>query len=175
MKVTEAIKVIQTELKVGKTLQNQGIRYKYRSAEQILEAVKPLLQKTGTYLVISEELLSDEVINSEVSLYDDEGEFVSANAIVGVDSEQRGMSMPQRYGSASSYGKKYALGNLFLLDDTEDADALAEAPVKKESKPNMTAEQFKKAEKFVSGGGNINAIKQKYKLTASQEKALSSK
>jgi hypothetical protein len=44
-------------------------------------------------------------------------------AIVGVDLDQKGMQMPQRYGAASSYGKKYALGNLFLIDDTQDADA----------------------------------------------------
>ena len=62
------------------------------------------------------------VIKTTATLTDGK-ETINATAIVGVDLDQKGMQMPQRFGAASSYGKKYALGNLFLIDDTQDSDA----------------------------------------------------
>ncbi len=82
--------------------------------------------------------------------------------------------MPQRYGAASSYGKKYALGNLFLIDDTQDADA-TNAHNKKQTiteKAIISAHQLAKAKDYVKGGGKLDAIKSKYKLTKEQEKEL---
>jgi len=173
MKLSLTLSKIQSDLKVGKTKKNAGLRYKYRSAEQILEALKPLLKESKTSLTINEDYIDGGLIKSTATLSDGT-DSISATAIVGIDFEQKGMAMPQRFGSASSYGKKYALGNLFAIDDTEDADALAE-PTEKESKPNITADQLKKAKAFVDGGGSINAIKQKYNLSATQEKELQSK
>ena len=84
--------------------------------------------------------------------------------------------MPQKFGAASSYGKKYALGNLFLIDDTQDADANNNHGVidkiKAKAKPVITNTQMKKAEEYVSAGGQVLAITAKYKLTAAQEKQL---
>ena len=92
---------------------------------------------------------------------------------MGVDLDQKGMQMPQRYGAASSYGKKYALGNLFLIDDTQDADA-----TNKHGKNQTIAQkaistaQLVKAKEYVKSGGNLDAIKSKYSLTKAQEQEL---
>ena len=86
--------------------------------------------------------------------------------------------MPQKYGAASSYAKKYALGNLFLIDDTQDADAnnthgsSVVNRLKEKAKPAITAEQMKSAMGYVRSGGEVEAVKSKYKLTESQEKEL---
>ena len=77
----------------------------------------------------------------------------------------------QQFGAASTYGKKYALGNLFLIDDTEDADA-TNTHGKADVKPRITVEQFNKAKEYITNGGNVNAIKTKYKLTSKQEEEL---
>ena len=87
------------------------------------------------------------------------------------------MQTAQQFGAASTYGKKYALGNLLLIDDTEDADAgdkpsKAIDKIKQAAKPDITIAQLKQAKEYVMAGGDVEAIKTKYKLRASQEKAL---
>jgi len=90
------------------------------------------------------------------------------------------MQTAQQFGAASSYGKKYALGNLFLIDDTQDADGSNDhgkkskviTKIKEAAKPAITTDQMKKAKDYVLAGGDVNAIKTKYKLTAKQEKEL---
>jgi hypothetical protein len=95
-------------------------------------------------------------------------------AIVGVDLLSKGMSMPQKYGAASSYAKKYALGNLFLIDDTADADASNDHSGKKakEQITSKTSALYKKALKFVEAGGDVSAIASKYDMTAAIKKDL---
>jgi hypothetical protein len=86
----------------------------------------------------------------------------------------KGMSMPQKYGAASSYGKKYALGNLLLIDDTADADASNDHSGKT-AKVTLTSKKdplFAKAIKFVSEGGAVSAIAGKYDLSKEIKKAL---
>jgi Zn-dependent alcohol dehydrogenase len=101
---------------------------------------------------------------------------IHATALVGVDLNQKGMQTAQQFGAASTYGKKYALGNLLLIDDTEDADAQKPSKaidkIKQAALPAITAEQMKKAIKYVQSGGDIEAIKTKYKLNAAQEANL---
>ena len=102
---------------------------------------------------------------------------IHATALVGVDLNQKGMQTSQQFGAASTYGKKYALGNLLLIDDTEDADSgnkptEAINKIKQAAKPAITKEQIKKAKEYLSSGGDIKAIKTKYKLTPEQEKQL---
>ena len=83
------------------------------------------------------------------------------------------MQVPQQFGSASSYGKKYALGNLFLIDDTQDSDAANKHG--KEATSTLTSIKdpaFAKAKDYVKSGGKLEAIKKKYKLSAEVEKAL---
>lgn len=169
MKLQKSLLNIQQELKIGKNIKKQGLRYSYRTAEQVLEALKPLLKKEGCTVIIKEEYLDNGIIISEAIISNGD-EWESATAMVGVDLEQKGMSMPQRFGSASSYAKKYALGNLFMIDETDDADALAK-PTPEAKKP-ITKEALSKAIKYVSGGGNINSVRKKYSLTANELKQL---
>ena len=89
------------------------------------------------------------------------------------------MQTPQQFGSASSYGKKYSLGNLFLIDDTQDSDATnnhgkskAVTKIKQAAKPAITKDQMAKAVEYVAAGGNVEAIESKYKLTDEQRKNL---
>ena len=89
---------------------------------------------------------------------------IEAAAIVGVDLMQKGMQTPQQFGSASSYGKKYALGNLFLIDDTQDSDA--------SNDHSKVLPDLQKAKDYVKSGGTLDSIKKKYKLTPLQEKEL---
>ena len=122
---TDYLIAIQSELKAPKNQFNSFGKYKYRSAEDILESVKPLLKKYGCYLTITEttqEIAGYLVLTSKVSISDGEKTiFVEAQA--GINPERKGMDIAQSFGSSSSYAKKYALGNLFLLDDTKDADS----------------------------------------------------
>jgi hypothetical protein len=87
------------------------------------------------------------------------------------------MQTAQQFGAASTYGKKYALGNLLLIDDTEDADSgqkpsKAIDKIKKAAKPAITADQMKKAVEYLASGGDITAISKKYKLTDIQSNKL---
>jgi len=102
---------------------------------------------------------------------------IHATAVVGVDLQQKGMQTAQQFGAASTYAKKYALGNLFLIDDTEDADATnthgKAQQVTQKKKSKITKEQMEKAIKFVKeDGGSVDAIKKKYELTPAQIKQL---
>jgi hypothetical protein len=89
------------------------------------------------------------------------------------------MQTSQQFGAASTYGKKYALGNLLLIDDTEDADATnnhsksnAVNKIKQAAKPAITKDQLAKAKEYIAAGGSIDAIETKYKLTDEQRKNL---
>ena len=101
---------------------------------------------------------------------------INSTAIVGVDLNQKGMQTAQQFGAASSYGKKYALGNLFLIDDTQDSDATNDHgkksnvvnKIKQAAKPAITKEQLTKAAEYIKAGGSIDAIESKYKLTNEQ-------
>jgi len=127
MTLGEKLSLIQQEFKAKKSRFNSFGKYNFRSAEDILEGLKPFNTKYKVHFLV-EETLTDlgghPIIISTASIVDNEkGDRVSATAIVGVDLAQKGMQMPQAFGSASSYGKKYSLGNLLLIDDTADADA----------------------------------------------------
>ena len=91
---------------------------------------------------------------------------MQAKAIVGVDLNQKGMNVPQQFGSASSYAKKYALGNLFLIDDTADSDATNDHGKKKfvpNTKPQFNSRSsLEKAKIYIKAGGKVDAIKAKY-------------
>ncbi len=105
------------------------------------------------------------IIESKAIISDGENS-IKATALVGVDLLQKGMQTPQQFGSASSYGKKYALGNLFLIDDTQDSDAI------NDHKTTMSSDQLTKAKQFIKSGGKIDAIKAKYSLTKDVEEEL---
>ena len=107
------------------------------------------------------------MIESTATISDGESD-ISATAVVGVDLNQKGMQVPQQFGSASSYGKKYALGNLFLIDDTQDSDASnTHGKSESKTKPSLEigSEAFKKAVDYIKAGGSIEAINAKYKVS----------
>ena len=177
--LNQKLAVIQTKLKAKKSSYNRFGKFYFRKAEDILEAIKPFLIEHGVTVVINEEMiLTDPVPTMQSTATISDGEnAIHATALVGVDLDQKGMQTAQQFGAASTYGKKYALGNLLLIDDTEDADAgdkpsAAVEKIKQAAKPTITTEQFKKAKEFVKAGGSIDAIKSKYKLTTIQEKQL---
>ena len=175
MTINEKLTKIQTEFKSKKSRFNSFGKYYFRSAEDILEATKPFLQELEVSVTINEELIATAgggpVLQCTATIHDGE-DSLSATAIVGVDLDQKGMQMPQRYGAASSYGKKYALGNLFLIDDTQDSDATNTHGKNGTNKQKLTNESLAKAKEYLAKGGSLNTIKNKYIVSAKQEKLL---
>ena len=134
---------IQTELKVHKSQFNKYGNYYYRSAEDFTEALKPFLLPHDVTVTLKEKYLGDHVIKS-TAIISDGVQRIKATAIVQVDMDSKvNMSIPQRYGTASSYGKKYALGNLFLVDDTQDDDAQKKPLIKGTLLYNKVVEALK--------------------------------
>ena len=177
MTIHEKLSKIQQEFKAKKSRFNSFGKYSFRSAEDILEAIKPFEKELGVYVTINEQLIESNllpIIESTATISDGEME-VSSTAIVGVDLNQKGMQVPQQFGSASSYGKKYALGNLLLIDDTADADATNKGgtSVKKE-KPQLKpgTDAFQKAIDYIKSGGTITAINAKYNVNVAAKAEL---
>ena len=172
MTLTKKLTKIQTEFKSKKSRYNSFGKYYFRSAEDILEATKPFLKELNVTVTVNEDLISfDPPVMRVTAKISDGKETIQSQAVVGVDTDQKGMQMPQRYGAASSYGKKYALGNLFLIDDTQDSDA---TNTHGKAKTTITNADFAKAKKYVKSGGKVDAIKSKYSLTEAQEHELQS-
>ena len=176
--LNQKLAVIQTELKAKKSSYNSFGKYHFRKSEDILEAIKPFLIEHGVTVTINEELIMTDPVptmKSTATISDGEN-AIHATALVGVDLNQKGMQTAQQFGAASTYGKKYALGNLLLIDDTEDADAQKPSKaidkIKQAAKPSITAEQLQKAREYVAAGGKIEAIESKYKLTNEQRKDI---
>lgn len=166
MTLGEKLSLIQQEFKAKKSRYNSFGKYNFRSAEDILEGLKPFNKKYGVYFVVSEEIVSDfsenktHTLVSTATIYDTQSDAsIKATAVVGVDLAQKGMQVPQAFGSASSYGKKYALGNLLLIDDTADSDATnthgrssSSAPA---SKPTATKDDsFQQSIDYLKGTPN---------------------
>jgi len=177
MKLNEKLATIQTKFKSKKSRYNSFGKYNFRSAEDILEATKPYLLELGVSVTINEEIISFDpfpIMNSQATISDGEN-AIHANAIVGIDLNQKGMQMPQKFGGASSYGKKYALGNLFLIDDTADSDATnshGKAPVAKNTLTSEKDPAYPKAVEFIKKGGKLSAIKAKYNISKEIETKL---
>ncbi len=173
MTINEKLSKIQVEFKSKKSRFNSFGKYNFRSAEDILEATKPFLKELKVTVTVDEELVSFDppVMQVTATIFDGEEE-ISSKAVVGVDLDQKGMQMPQRYGAASSYGKKYALGNLFLIDDTQDSDATNQHGKATAAKQKLTNESLAKAKEYINKGGSIDAIKAKYVVTKKHEEML---
>jgi len=173
MTINEKLSKIQVEFKSKKSRFNSFGKYYFRSAEDILEATKPFLKELNVTVTVHEELVSfDPPVMQVTAKVSDGKDSIQSKAVVGVDLDQKGMQMPQKYGAASSYGKKYALGNLFLIDDTQDSDA-TNTHGKSSAKQKMTNESLAKAKEYISKGGSLEAIKAKYDVTPKHEKLLS--
>ena len=176
MKLNDKLATIQTKFKSKKSRFNSFGKYYFRSAEDILEAIKPYLLEHGITVTINEELINDNFVIKTTATISDGMDAIHATAIVGVDISQKGMQMPQRFGSASSYGKKYALGNLFLIDDTQDSDATndhGQSSVNAKQWLNKGSDAFDKAIDYVKAGGKVDSIKKKYSMNKEVEAELS--
>lgn len=127
MNIFEKLQTVQNRLKAPKNRENTFGGFRYRSCEDILEAVKPDLEASGLVLVIEDELVhigERYYIKATASVYDKQepGTQVSATAYAREAESKKGMDDSQVTGTASSYARKYALNGLFLIDDTKDAD-----------------------------------------------------
>jgi len=181
--LNQKLSLIQKEFKANKSKYNSFGKYNFRSAEDILEALKPYNEKYKVNFTITESMVESQFLQfpmlRSVASINDDLDTITASAIVGVDLEQKGMQMPQKFGSASSYAKKYALGNLLLIDDTQDADASNKhdktetvkqvngeaAKVEEKKWLNKNTPIYQSAVEFIEKGGKISAIEEKYKLS----------
>ena len=138
---------IQSELKAPKSNFNSFGKYRYRSAEDILTAVKPILSKYGCQMTITDDIVfigSRFYIKATVTITDSDGNSESVSAFSREDESKKGMDGSQITGTASSYARKYALNGLLLIDDTKDADTDEYHNQMASSKPNKLTKAFLK-------------------------------
>ena len=168
---------VQTRFKSKKSRFNSFGKYHFRSAEDILEAIKPFLLELGVTVRIDEEYIHTDTLPllKSTAIISDGDNAIHATSIVGIDLNQKGMNVPQQFGSASSYAKKYALGNLFLIDDTADSDATNTHGKAPKAKNTLTSEKdpaYIKAVDYIKKGGKLEAIKAKYSISKEIEAKL---
>lgn len=171
---TDRLIGVQSELKAPKGQYNSFGRYSYRSAEDILEALKPLLAKHKLTLTVSDRVLDCQIgtyIESTVSVSDGESE-VQVTAQAGVDPNRKGMDIAQSYGSSASYARKYALNGMFLIDDTKDADATnthgKQTVTQSTPKTSGEANAFKQAVEYIKAAKTKSAKTTAYKAVMSK-------
>jgi len=170
---------IQAELKCPKGSLNKFGNYKYRSAEQILESVKPLLQKHGVTLVLSDDIIQvgNKLFLKAKATLKSENDIIEISGFAELG-EHKGMSTEQCTGTASSYARKYALNGLFLIDETESdpdsKDNKKEEPKNTESKkPTIQGDRFLKAVEAIRNGEfTAEELQAKFELNEVQQKAL---
>lgn len=182
---------IQQELKAPKAQFNAFAKYKYRSCEDILEALKPILAKNNCVIILNDKIISlanRVYVEATATLYGVDGKAIaSASASAREEEFQKGKDASQITGSASSYARKYALNGLFGIDDTKDADTMdnrqqaapqAQAPVadklvvarvkKCKTHKELNALWHKLQEEM---GDNFADVKQVYTVVFAQRKA----
>lgn len=161
---------IQAELKCPKGSFNSFGKYKYRSAEQILESLKPLLQKHESLLVLTDEIVEvgNKLFLKATASLSNNDSVIHSNGFAELG-EHKGMSSEQCTGTASSYARKYALNGLFLIDETEsDPDSKDNTP-SKPSKQTLDAKRFQDAVKALNDGKiTRQSLEDKFQLTEGQ-------
>ena len=156
MKLSEKLSVIQTSINVKKTQRNNFGKYNYRTIDDIIEALKPHLKKQKCSFHFEEQIIFNDhmpIIKVNAILMDCESlETIVSTGIAGIDLNQKGMSVPQQFGSAGTYARKYAAGNLFLFDDNTDPDSQDNTG----KKPTLTksSPKFQKYVEWVSKGND---------------------
>lgn len=181
MAIHEKLMQIQAELKAPKGQYNSFGKYNYRSCEDILEAVKPLLEKNNCVLVLSDDVVevgSRVYIKATAKLFDSEGEITNSS-FAREANEKKGMDDSQITGTASSYARKYALNGLFCIDDTKDADTdeyknqqnkqKKSSSNSQQSVPKITAEQGQAIQEWLPKVG----MTEEQLLTAYKIKSIS--
>lgn len=177
----EKIVAIQSELKAPKNQFNSFGKYKYRSCEDILEGVKPLLNKYGLLQTIRDEIrmIGDRYyIEATVMVSgSEEKEVCHVTALAREPENKKGMDKSQITGTASSYARKYALNGMWLIDDTKDADTDEHQKQKSKphSKPKLTPDNEKwedAVHNLASTKVSIDKIKKHYTLEKKHEEML---
>lgn len=143
---------IQKELKAPKGNYNAFAKYNYRSAEDILEAVKPLVHKQGLTLYLSDEVVNigeSNYVKATAVLSDDKGVTAETTAFAREEVSKKGMDSAQITGSTSSYARKYALSGLFAIDDGKDADSQDNTEHVSEVRYPNTAPTTPKAQEYL--------------------------
>lgn len=186
MNIYEKLMNVQTELKAPKSQYNGFGKYKYRSCEDILESLKPVLSKFKLAIMISDDVVdvnSRNYIKATITLINVEkpDEQIKVTALAREEETKKGMDGSQITGASSSYARKYALNGLFAIDDTKDSDATNTGEEKKTkdkveakqvSKKQLAINCILKLDKFVELD-NIMAALQKTKLEDCTEEELS--
>jgi len=174
----EKLRKIQAELKAPKNQRNNFGKYNYRSCEDILEAVKPLLDKHKCTLTISDEVreVCGVLFVEAIVFISDGKDSVHTKAQAGIDPNRKGMDISQSFGSSSSYARKYALNGLFLIDDNRDSDATNThgkgSKSTEKSWLNKGTAEFKKVQTYLKGGGNISKVEEKYRISKEVKELL---
>lgn len=152
MTFQEKVVAIQSELKAPKNQYNSFGEYNYRSCEDILEGVKPLLKKYGLYLKLSDdvELIGDRYYIKATATLSGSDNCISTSAYAREQLEKKKMDASQVTGATSSYARKYALNGLLCIDDTKDADSVEDKPL-----PQNTAYNWKTLKARATQGGVI--------------------
>lgn len=158
MSVYEKLSKVQSELKAPKGQYNSFGKYKYRSCEDILEAVKPLNAKHGVVLTVGDEVVEISnrfYVKATATFVDIEsGEKIINTALAREDDSKKGMDGSQITGTASSYARKYCLNGLYCIDDTKDADT-DEYRHQQERKPQESKPQESQYVKVVNGRTSV--------------------
>lgn len=158
MAIYEKLSEIQTKLKAPKGQYNSFGKYKYRSCEDILEAVKPLLGEQKLHIIISDEIVSVGnrfYVKATATISDGENS-ISTSAYAREEESKKGMDGSQVTGAASSYARKYALNGLLAIDDTKDSDTTNKGD-------KVTANKSYKAAKDDKASQNPEAADKEYK------------
>ena len=169
----EKLTKIQAELKAPKGQYNSFGKYKYRSCEDIQEAVKPLLKKYNVSLTLSDDL---QVIGERyyikvtaVLICNETKESVSVTSFAREEENKKGMDGSQVTGASSSYARKYALNGLFLIDDTKDGDSTNQGLEEPKKLPKLEETRFVKAlENIKNGSYTVEKLKASFELSEEQ-------
>ena len=162
---------IQNELKAPKNQYNSFGKYKYRSCEDILEALKPLLSKYGCTLTITDKVkeVAGFIYIEAVARITDGESNIECKAQAGVNPEKKGMDISQSFGSSSSYARKYALNGLFLIDDTKDADTKDNSTQQvKQNTVSVPGDVLKDITKKLEGAKSKKDLEELYKVEISK-------
>ncbi len=183
--LNQKLVLIQSELKAPKNQFNSFGKYKYRSQEDILEALKPLLKKYDVSLTIEDEIkqISDLIYVEAKVLIESGSDSKSIKAQAGIDPKRKGMDIAQCFGASSSYARKYALNGMFLIDDTKDPDATNDhgsnlepqvEKSKRKQKEELTVEspKWNTVVEAIKNGYTIEQVKSKYTVSQAVENAL---
>jgi hypothetical protein len=170
----EALIKIQSELKANKSQYNSFGKYYYRSCEDILEALKPLLTKYNATMYITDEVVEvgGRVYVKATTTISDGKESISVSAYAREPETRKGMDEAQVTGATSSYARKYCLNGLFAIDDSKDADTdenrnesearsnASGSDTPKVQRPNYSAEQIEKMKKWTDGTFTDDELKE---------------